>query len=274
MDVRRGVSELLPYISQSSGAPRLGSFPAASAPGLGSPLPHLRRDSALPVHFSVCAACGLVFGHLPAPVVPSARVRVRAGLRVDMQYNPAGRWIRLYGIEWRRDRQAVAHEEGAVLARTCRQVPDDHRLSLLPRPEPRPGGGLTPAASAPGLGSPLPHLVTPATSAPGLRTLPAPFPFCNGCARCDGSDEGTAGFVRTAPLPASCRRSSWKASTGPSSSGRAVPHLHQDWAHPATSAPLCILLCICAMGLGSTLPASAPLSSRVQQRSAAFTARA
>ncbi len=82
---------------------------------------------------------------------------------------------------------------------------------------------MTRATSAPGLGSPLPHLhrtaLTPATSAPGLRP-PLPHPHRDWAQPCH-IHRGT-GLAPGTSAPGLC-------------SSR--PHLRRDWAHPCHVCP-------------------------------------
>jgi hypothetical protein len=115
-----------------------GLTPATSAPGLGSSLPHLRRDWAHSCH--ICTGTGLT----PAASAPGL------GSPPATSLHPPGLASPLPHL--RRDWAHLGH---------------------IPAPT---GSGLTPAASVPGLGTDPAHICsrdralhTPAASAPGTR---------------------------------------------------------------------------------------------------------
>ena len=141
----------------------------SSAPGLGSPLPHLHSEWAHPCH--ICTRIGLQD--------PAIRRFLCTALRPagDGTYaiadaaitQPASRMV-----EWLVDAQFAQpdQEVGSPL-------PHLHRVRARSR-HICTGTGITPATSAPGLGSPLPHLHRDwehscriCTRALGLAALPA-----------------------------------------------------------------------------------------------------
>jgi hypothetical protein len=67
-----------------------GLAPPTSAPGLGSPLPHLHRDWAHPCH--ICAGTGLTPAHICAGIGPTL-AHIRAGTRRESARSECGRTV-------------------------------------------------------------------------------------------------------------------------------------------------------------------------------------
>jgi hypothetical protein len=106
--------------------------------------------------------------------------------------------------------------------------------------------GSPPATSAPGLGSPLPHLHRDWASAPGLgssRATSAPG-LGSPCHIRTGTGLAPATFASGLGSPLPHLHRDWARPCHIRiGTGLTLPQLHRDWAHPATSAP----------GLGSPL---------------------
>jgi hypothetical protein len=114
--------------SPATSAVGLGLIPATSVLGQSSILPHLHRDGAHPSH--ICTGTGLVLCHICAWTWPSPPPTSASGLG---------------------SRLATSDQDWAPT------LPHMHR-SGLPSCRICAGLGLTPPTSAPGLGSPRPHL--------------------------------------------------------------------------------------------------------------------